>query len=461
MATYDNNSLVLLLTQLKSRLGYVSGTPAFWTDTELNLRLAEATQMINSLTGFSRAIATFNTAAGTAIYDLATELSTQRPRTTTNRDIIASLQYHLMETGTSSTWTGPQFTATHIADAMTRAWLRLLSTTGISVTQTATALTPGPVYSATLDDNTTDIRRVVWRTAEGRDYPLYPSDERAATSYNRAWRQSPGIPYSYSLIGGAPRDIRFQPPILEAGTLRTLTVQPLVTDFAGYDTALAIPNDLSWAVIWGTLALLLRGDGDNADPQRAQLAAQLEQLGLEATANCPSVLHLSVNDVAAMPCTLRDLDTLYPGWETRDGGTPTAIAMIAPDLVALYPVPDDVYSVSVTCVSAISTGGAYLQLGDELADAVLALAEHLALFKCGGAELSASIPAAQAAIETASRYRARLDAFTPNASWMMRYGTSEQDARPLARYPEQAAASQLAMDRQEDARKERNARRKA
>jgi hypothetical protein len=91
---------------------------------------------------------------------------------------------------------------------------------------------------------------------------------------------------------------------------------------------------------------------------------------------------------------------------------PIDIALTASNLIALNPVPDGAYSVTMDVVNVnIPQGdGDQIQLGREQIDMIIDYAEHLALFKVGGAEWHATERQAKNFLIQCITYNQRLSA---------------------------------------------------
>jgi hypothetical protein len=83
------------------------------------------------------------------------------------------------------------------------------------------------------------------------------------------------------------------------------------------------------------------------------------------------------------------------------------------NLVAMSPVPDNVYTVTVDLLRNMPVpvaDGDYIQVGAEMWDGVIAYAEHIAAFKMAGAEFEATMPDLEQMIKLAMTQNERLRA---------------------------------------------------
>src|SRR5262249_48162567 len=114
---YTHTTFGQLKAQLANRLSDVSNI--FWVNEELDILLREALRTYGLLSGFWRDRSTFNTDSSVIWYDIRTTAASLLAPTVTDRDIIKSVQYALLEkTTTQATWTGTeQFTYADITNA--------------------------------------------------------------------------------------------------------------------------------------------------------------------------------------------------------------------------------------------------------------------------------------------------------------------------------------------------------
>jgi len=168
--TYSHTNWGALKTALAGRLHDTSKT--FFLDAELGLYLGEALRTFGVFSNFWRERGTFNTAANVTFYDLPTYLPTLLGYTTTDRDVVNLMQYHLLETvnvwATSTAWGGTeQFTMADLEDSLERRRNQFLSDTGLIVTQSTIPQPAPPLGRAPLPDHMMDVRRVVWNGVSG------------------------------------------------------------------------------------------------------------------------------------------------------------------------------------------------------------------------------------------------------------------------------------------------------
>ena len=80
----------------------------YWIDAELGIYLTEALRTWNVLASFYKDRDSFSTVPNNPWYDLPSKLTTLRPYTVTDAQLLIEIEYHLIEPPTGSTWTGSE-----------------------------------------------------------------------------------------------------------------------------------------------------------------------------------------------------------------------------------------------------------------------------------------------------------------------------------------------------------------
>lgn len=414
MTTYAHTTFAQLITLLASRLG--DPGKVHWIDDELQRYIVEAIRVWNALTGTHRASFSFVTTPGVAFYDLTTAaVPAVRARTITDRDLILLIQYQLMEPPNADTWTGSEmFTMPDLLTSLTHYRDRFLSNTGCVVNRTTATIGPTATYD--FPDSVTSVRRVAWANNSGYYYQLSTSDDGMLTALNPLWAQrAPAPPTSYSTLTTPNLRLLLYPPTPTAGTLDTITVNTGAaldpTANAGSGTLIGVPDDYAWGTRFGALAELLDRDGPARDPARADLCLRMYQLSESIyTANAFSLLTAAINGEQVNVNTIQYIDSLCMGWQSADRARPTRISIAGPDLLALSPVPDGVYSVTGSVVRnaiiPVLTSD-YIQVSRDDIPAILGWAELLAVFKSQGASLAMAAQTVSDMYDRAATYVSR------------------------------------------------------
>lgn len=417
---YSHTSLSDLKTQLSSRLED-TGTLRFWVDAELTILIQESLRTFGLLSAFWRQRGSFSTTANTFVYDLPTQLPALLGYTVTDRDLIQAIQYHLLELATTqSSWPGTDmFSYNTVVQSIQRRLNQFLSDTGLILTRSVVNVIPPPSGRLTLVDTIIDVRRAAWIGASPLNYYRYlcRDDEFSLTMFDNDWSVTPGDTRSYSIFAPPPLTLQLAPPPSVSGQIELVTVNTGATlDPATSATILGIPDDTTWIVKWGVLADLLGQDGQARDPQRAQYCEQRYQQGIQLVRMMPFIIHQEINGVPVNLSALWEIDHFHPDWQNTTGSLQSPNAMIAAEgsnLLWTYPVPNAPYSITLDVVRRCPVPTAnpdQIQIGREQLDMVLDYAEHLALFKVGGAEFDATLRQSQNFLLQSITYNQRLSA---------------------------------------------------
>jgi hypothetical protein len=410
----------------------------YWSQpSELLNCLIESVRLFNTLTGSYKQKIAFQTTPGVGYYDLpnitdpAAANIASIAYTVTDVEVANNVLASLLEPPlTSGTWAGTgQFSLSQLQSALQNRLNRFIGETGCRVTQLGVPGPSPPTDIAPLPDGAYDVRRVAWQPPAGSPpttpprlgYPLGRMDEWSEQAYLPAAAQGPTQPYSYSVFGIAPVQIRMIPPPLNPGMMDSLLVLagPSVNLNPSAPVVLGIPDDLSASLKWGVLADLLGTDGPSRDYARAAYCEQRYQEFVSLARIYPSALTADINNITAGIGSVADLDAYQPDWQ-QSTGQPGFIGMCGRNLACIGLTPDDGtaagnpgsnYGIGLwmTANAPVSPAG-YLQVGRDQIDPVLDYAQHIASFKMGGAEFDGTTRLFQNLIACAKSQNGRLDA---------------------------------------------------
>lgn len=400
---YTQPTLLEAQTELASRLN--DSSYIRWLAPELDLYLTEALRTWNAWTARSRMRGSFTTVANQTFYDLPTVVPSARAYTVTNWDLIADMQYALLEPAAAGgSWTGTdQFTLDQLTQAIQRRRNQFLRETGIVLTSSSTLYTsPSSDGRLALDERLLNIRRAAWTpVATQLRSALTRTTEWAGNNFMPAWPTNTQSPYAYSVAVTPPLTLQLIPPATGDGTLDLLALQsgdpvdPLIAQ------PLGIPDDFCWVVKYGALADVLNDDALTLDPARAQYCEQRWQEGLEIARRTPVTLTARINDVPVPIAAISDADSYSPLWDLIPG-VPKRVLLTGGNLVALWPPPQTSgsdgagtqWSITLDLVRNMPVPSApadVLQIAPDIYDSILDLAQHLALFKEGPTQLEQSL----------------------------------------------------------------------
>lgn len=404
--------------QLANRL--YDPTKIFWTDAELGLYIVESLRTWNAHTSYWKDEFLFPSVQGTSFYDITDPTvmpNTLRPYTVTDDSLYMMIEYHLLEPplGLVPAWTGSlQFSPADLVAAVQRRRDELLSTCSITVSR---RLVPAVAGRIVLPDSVIDIRRMAYLPNALFSQPnsiVWPDDTWALMSYQPSFLQNPpGTPETYLQTTQPPISFDTNRPPAYAGSYELLTIEAGPALIAGAPQTLSIPDDWTPILKWGALADLLSRESNSRDPLRAQYCEQRYRMGLKMLLTAPALLAARIGNVPLQIDSLRAADLYQTGWEAQAQSSPVNLFHAGMNLLALSPVPDaGPYTATLQVVENApipANDAAQLQVARDDLDCILDLAQHLAAFKQGGAEFTATIPLFQRFLQQSAIYGAKLD----------------------------------------------------
>lgn len=439
--------------EAKAQLAALLNDPAaglsFYSDAEVGTYIVEALRFFGAAAAFWRDRDTFVTNTNTGIppavtptadnpwYDLPTWLPGLRGYNVIDSQILQAIEYHLLEPATVPYSGSSQFSQAAIVAAMQRRLNQfLLETTAVLTHMQIGPLAPNS-GRITLPDNVMYVRRGAWfDTATAQWSRLSRSDEWSMLGYYQPpWtQQTPVAPQVFSLAVTPALTLQLAPPPTDPGFLDLIVVQSgtalnPVDPITG--VLMGIPDDFTWVVKFGALAELLNADGPAKDPRRAAYCQARWQEGIAMARVAESVLFLSIQGNPQYSESLASVDYGRPLWQNYAGNPPFMGALDGLNLLAMVDPPAGAFPVTLDVVqNAIvpSADGDFIQVGREELAAILGYAEHLATFKCGGAEFMATLPSYQRIMALAGTYNSKLKAVTQPALYDR--STLEVAARP-------------------------------
>jgi hypothetical protein len=389
-----------LKTALAQRLTDL--TKQFWSDAELGAIVREVLQSFNALANFYREEFVFQSQANVTWYDLtnATQIpTTLRALSETDQTILSMMEYHLLEPQTPAyplVWTGSlQFNVSDLLNAIQQTRDEVLSETVCTVTESLINAAAGRTF---LIQTVLGLRRVVWIPASGFGFvlnTLMPSDLWAQQSFEAGFVQAvPGTPITYRLSTEPPLafDVDIQPAVPGQYDILTINAGGDLTD--QNSTVLPIPNDWCWVNKWGALAQLLGRDSVASDIYRAKYCQMRYQEGLAAMRAAPALLAARINDVPVVVTSVTAGDFYDANWQGATAGTPTKLYYAGLNMVGLGPTPStNGHSVTANVVRNMvlpTLDADFVQIGRDDVAAILDESQHVAMFKCGGAEFAST-----------------------------------------------------------------------
>lgn len=434
---YTAPTLAEARTALASRLN--DPEMVRWVEAELTADLYEAVRTWNAWTEYYRDRASFLTTMIVPFYDLPTVLPTLRGYAVTTWDLVADIQYALLEPAApGGTWTGTdQFTLEQICSAIQGCRDQFLRETGSVLTRTQTAYaSPAANGRIALDEAVLMVRRAAWQpTATMWSQPLQRTDEWAATNYQPLWQTSPYPPNAYSVSATPPLELQLMPAAQGSGTLDLVAVHKGATVDPLVESLLGIPDDYAWVVKYGALAELLQGDGLALDPGRSQYCEQRWAQGIQAARAAAVVLAAQVNGIPVRIGSLAEADAYSITWQLV-AGVPHTVLLTGQNLVACYPPPGATGGPWTITLDVVRNAPLpvdptdVFQISADVYDSILDLAQHIALFKEGVGQIQIAQALLDRAASAAGITLTLAQASQPDRTAAL--GQQEQDRRASA-----------------------------
>jgi hypothetical protein len=409
-------------------------TNQFWTQAELLLYIQEAMREWNALAAYWRGDFTFPSQADETWYDitnLTTAPNTLRPLTQTTTNLYTLIQYHLLEPPVGNgPWTGSaQFTIAELQYAVERRLNELLGASGCSITQSLIPATPGRI---TLPATTLDLRRVAFIPTSGAPTTLWQDDAWAWGAFEPDYTTLPqGVPATYAQNTQPLLTFDVDRTLNVAGQYELLTTQGTT---AAPGASVIVPDDWAWVAKWGALADLLGRESNAKDLPRASYCEARYRMGTQLLMMAPAVLGFRVNNFPMQVDSVRGADLYNGGWEGATPATPTTVLAAGLNLLALTPTPNSAaYTLTATVVENCpvpSLPTDCINVTEDVFEAILDEAQHLAAFKMGGAEFQATYPMHQRFLSLASLYASRLEEMGEFADAILNQSKQEADMNP-------------------------------
>lgn len=252
---------------------------------------------------------------------------------------------------------------------------------------------------------------------------LTREDTQAFQFFNPSYLQETGIPQSWSIASEPPLafDVDLAPNSPAAYDLITLNAAPTFAPPAS--TLLGIPDDWSLVPLYGALADLLGRESEATDRARAAYCLERYTSMLKMFKGSNWLVQAAINGVPIDTPSLAEMDDYGIEWQQSNSNLP---ALIQAGIDFCAPTPAAVQGASIGGLGygqggfggggyggSISVGsytsqslditllanaplldstGVYVQVSRDDFEAVLNYAQHVATFKSGGAEFTATAP---------------------------------------------------------------------
>jgi hypothetical protein len=420
--SYSWLKLSTAVAQLSQRLNDPNNI--FSVYNECVIYIQQALRMFNCLTFTWKADFTYS--SSNLWNSLATLTSSPRLRTQTDTNCYTQMQYMLLEPPTGGTWSGTsQFNIAQFSQALQSRRDEVIQVGNLNqVFMSGIALTPN-TRRTYLPDNVLDVARVRYIPVSGNPTTLFRDDMIGAEFYQAPIYQQPsGTPQAFSLSSEPPLSWDVNIPPNQPGTYEAIALQSGTAFSPPAPTLLNIPDDFSWALIYGALSDVLGNEPEATDSARANYCMKRYQDGLMLLQKIPWLMLGKVNGIAVTCDSLFSTDRYMTNWDTNPTSFGPVIVTSGVDLIAA-PVGS---GIGVTCLgnAPIPVNPTdYVQVDRADWDTVLDLAQALACFKMGGADWQQALELEARAIQACSAENTRLRSFGAFSDILVQRGQQE------------------------------------
>ncbi|HWF62943.1 MAG TPA: hypothetical protein VN666_21905 [Nitrospira sp.] len=390
-----------LKAELLSRLQDPSGI--FTTNTEAGIYVKEALQVLNAQANIWNVDYKFDFNAGDTWKSLDV-MGSPRQRTVTDDDIYKQMEAMLMEPMSGGTWTGTnQYNIGILSAALQYRRDELLLQSAANV-QRITQSSPTSSVRSALPNNVLDLFRVRWIQADstyGMPYALGREDVSTANAFGPLLNIEFGQPDSWMITANAPLEFDVSCPPNQPGTWDMLVLNSGAAFAPPAATVVGLPNDWTWVAMYGALADVLANSPEGRDSLRAKYCLKRYEQGKKAMLNLPWLIESSIASIPVDTPSFKEIDAWLQNWEQRQPVDDPNIVVGGVDYVALAPFNTGTNFNGATVSSVLtvvgnaplpSVDGDFVQLDQAGVDAVLNYSQHLASFKLGGRDFTATIP---------------------------------------------------------------------
>lgn len=403
---YTYQTFAQVKSALALRLSNVTKT--FWSDTELGLYIIEALRTWNALVAYWVDEFQFTytgVSTGTDWLNASQLIASPRPYNVLNTDLYSLVLYHLLEpqiAGDGITWLGTsQFSFDDLTQSLERRQNETLTLTGSNLVRPVPIVLTPNTRHVVLPDNFLDVRRVKYvpprtPTDYGPAQVLWRGDLASFTYFTPGYLQNRQNPRNYAITSVPPLELEVDFPPPNPGVLDMLVTLSSAIPAPPAAQALVVPPDWSWVIKWGMMMDILSKQSEALDQPRADYCKSRYMEGIQLMQSAPWLLAANIENVPVNIESAIERDTYDPGWEynaqARQGIITAGLDTFAVvPLAGLHPVSSVVLSlVQNAPVPALDAD--FIQVPRDTLDIILDYAEHLSMFKCGGAEFEMTAP---------------------------------------------------------------------
>lgn len=224
-----------------------------------------------------------------------------------------------------------------------------------------------------------------------RPFFLTREDSLSFQSFDPGYWQQVGYPGSWAVAAQPPLyfEVDISPTV--PGYFDVLVLNAAQTFNPPTASLLGLPDDWSMVPMYGALADVLAQEPEGTDRQRAAYCLQRYEDMTQMMQGSNYLTQALINGIASNVAALADMDALAVNWQESESYFP---AVVEAGMDFLAPIPGQSQSVALTVVAnapLLDATNTYVQVSRDDWQAVLDYAQHIAVFKRGGAEFQATL----------------------------------------------------------------------
>ena len=379
-------------------LNRLQDSGAVYTPTaEANLYLQEGLRVLNAQTAIWNTDYQFDWNPGDTWRSINID-SSPRQRTLTDTDLFDQMEAMLLEPMSGSIWTGTnQYNIALLAGALQYRRDELLLQSAANVVNLF-QVAPTLAMRTNLPDSTLDLLRVRWVPVDSSatmPYALGREDVVTRNSFGVNLPIQPGEPDSWMITANTPLQFDVSCPPNQSGQWDMLVAYSGVPFNPPTSALIGLPNDWAWVCMYGALADVLANSPEGRDSSRAKYCMARYEAGKKAMLAMPWLLQARIGSISVDTLGFKEIDTQLQNWEVNQPIDDPQIVVGGVDFIALAPFATQTVSSVLTVVenAPVPTSDSdQIQLSRDGVDAVLAYAQHVAMFKSGGKDFAATFP---------------------------------------------------------------------
>lgn len=391
MAEYQWLPLTTALTNIQSRLNDSS----FVSPAEAQIYLIEGLRIFNSLTESFRQEFLFNT-SGSTWQNVGTMTGSPRLRTVMDSDLATQMEYMLLEPAVGiGAWTGTtQFNVEKIQSALSVRRNEVIQAGGCNTVNIPLINAVPSQRRYSLTDTDLELRRIRYLALNPDStityFYLKRSDTQAFHYFNSDYLQDVDPPNRWSVASEPPLSFDVNSAPNTPGQYDVMVSQS-GPQFGSTPSLLGIPDDWSWLPMYGALADLLSEEPESTDRQRAAYCTKRYEDGLQMIRNSNWFQQALINGAVADTPSLEKKDRWSIEWQEDIGAIPAVVTDGIDQFNVSPPTPCSVSLTLIQNAPFLDTSNTYVQVTRDDWDQILNYIQHIASFKMGGTEFSATI----------------------------------------------------------------------